>query len=232
MKVGEQALYLGQLKGLSRREALDRLRYWFEKFGIQEWWNKKVEELSKGMAQKVQFIVTVLHRPELLILDEPFSGFDPINSELIKNEILELKKDGTTIIFSTHNMASVEELCDHIALINRAQVVIGGEVTEVRGRYRSDVFEVAFRGDMTAFGNALWAGAELMSHSTDNGRTVAHVRLTDGNGQNHLIANLLPEVELVGFREVVPSMNEIFIRAVKESGGDGTVVSNGLNLTE
>jgi ABC-2 type transport system ATP-binding protein len=142
MKVGEQALYLAQLKGLSKKDALIKLKYWFEKFEIQTWWNKKVEELSKGMAQKVQFIVTVLHEPQLLILDEPFSGFDPINTNLIKSEILELRKKGTTIIFSTHNMGSVEELCDNIALINNAHVILEGNVTEVRNRFRSHVYEV------------------------------------------------------------------------------------------
>ena len=138
MKVGEQALYLCQLKGLPKKEALQKLKYWFEKFGIEAWWNKKVEELSKGMAQKVQFIVTVLHEPKLLILDEPFSGFDPINTNLIKSEILELKKKGTTIIFSTHNMGSVEELCDHITLINKSRNILEGQIDEIRKKYKSN----------------------------------------------------------------------------------------------
>lgn len=232
MKVGEQALYLAQLKGLSKREALDRLKFWFERFGIQAWWNKKVEELSKGMAQKVQFIVTVLHRPELLILDEPFSGFDPINAELIKKEILELKAQGTTIVFSTHNMGSVEELCDHIALINRSKVVLDGAVNEVRRRYRSEVYRIQFRGNMVAFTNALWTGAELLQHGMGANGFEATVRLLNGNNPNQILASVLPAVEVHGFTEVIPSMNEIFIRAVTESGAEVPVDIVGASHTE
>ena len=147
MKVGEQALFFARLKGLSRREATQRLKHWFEKFGIQEWWNKKVEELSKGMAQKVQFIVTVLHEPELLIFDEPFSGFDPINANLLKEEILALRDKGATIIFSTHNMSSVEEICDHITLINRSKNILSGNVDEIRRCHGANIFELDYRGD-------------------------------------------------------------------------------------
>lgn len=217
MKVGEQALYLCQLKGLSRHDALQRLRFWFEKFGIQQWWNKKVEELSKGMAQKVQFIVTVLHDPRLLILDEPFSGFDPINTNLIKSEILELRKKGTTIIFSTHNMGSVEELCDHIALINNAQVILEGNVAEVRNRYRSFEYEVQFAGMIKGFAAALGTYGELLEHGPEGAYTTARVRLVNGATTNDLLGNVMRTVEIHGFREVLPSMNDIFIRAVEES---------------
>ncbi len=217
MKVGEQALYLCQLKGLSKQDALKRLKFWFEKFEIQEWWNKKVEELSKGMAQKVQFIVTVLHDPKLLILDEPFSGFDPINTNLIKSEILELRKNGTTIIFSTHNMGSVEELCDHIALINNSRVILEGDVVGVRNRFRSHEYEVQFVGMIKGFAAALGTYGELLGHGPQGHLTNARVRLVNGASTNDLIGNVMRTVEIHGFKEVVPSMNDIFIRAVESS---------------
>lgn len=215
MKVGEQALYLCQLKGLSKRDALTRLKYWFEKFEIQGWWNKKVEELSKGMAQKVQFIVTVLHEPQLLILDEPFSGFDPINTNLIKSEILELKKKGTTIIFSTHNMGSVEELCDHIALINNSRVILEGEVSEVRNRFRTQTYNVDFKGSMMEFSASLGTYGELLEHGPEADNMDATVRLVNGATTNQLLGNIMRTVEVRGFHEVIPSMNDIFIEAVQ-----------------
>ena len=162
MEVGEQALYLAQLKGLSRADAMRKLKYWFEKFEIQTWWKKKVEELSKGMAQKVQFITTILHDPTFLILDEPFTGFDPINAELIKNELLELKEKGVTIVLSTHRMESVEELCSHIALINNAEVILEGAVKDIRKLYKSNSYEIQYIGNKIAFTNALWTGFELL----------------------------------------------------------------------
>jgi ABC-2 type transport system ATP-binding protein len=177
MEVGEQALYLARLKGLSRNEAIKRLKYWFEKFEITSWWNKKIEELSKGMQQKVQFIVTILHEPELLILDEPFSGFDPINANLIKNEILELKQKGTSIIFSTHNMASVEELCDDIALINRSKKILEGSVKDIRKEYRTNTYRVEFTGNIIAFTNAIWTGCELIEKHTEENVNIATVKL-------------------------------------------------------
>lgn len=215
MKVGEQALYLCQLKGLSKKEALEKLKYWFEKFEIQAWWNKKVEELSKGMAQKVQFIVTVLHEPKLLILDEPFSGFDPINTNLIKSEILELKKKGTTIIFSTHNMGSVEELCDHIALINNSRVILDGEVGEIRNRFRSMTYNIEFKGTMMDLGNSLGTYGELLDHEQEDGQFGAKVKLVNGATTNQLLGNIMRTVEVTGFQEVIPSMNDIFIEAVE-----------------
>lgn len=221
MKVGEQALYLCQLKGLSKKEALTKLKYWFEKFGIQAWWNKKVEELSKGMAQKVQFIVTVLHEPRLLILDEPFSGFDPINTNLIKSEILELKKKGTTIIFSTHNMGSVEELCDHIALINNSRVILDGEVTEIRNRFRTQTYNIDFQGSMMQLGSSLGTYGELLSHGPEGDHMDATVRLVNGGTTNQLLGNIMRAVEVRGFHEVVPSMNDIFIQAVEKYNKEG-----------
>src|ERR1051326_9611096 len=177
MEVGEQCLYLAQLKGLTKREAQKRLKIWFGKFEMETWWKKKVEELSKGMQQKVQFVATVLHEPRVLILDEPFSGFDPINANLIKNEILELKAKGSTIIFSTHNMGSVEEMCDDIALINRSKKILEGSVSEIRKAYRSNIYEVEFRGQMIGFTNALWTGCELVNHKQEGDVIKARVRL-------------------------------------------------------
>ena len=216
MKVGEQALYLAQLKGLGKAEALQKLKFWFERFEIQAWWDKKVEELSKGMAQKVQFIVTVLHEPELLILDEPFSGFDPINTNLIKDEILRLKENGTSIIFSTHNMGSVEELCDHIALINKANVILDGEVDEIRNRFTKNEYEVRFKGTMMDFGNSLGTYGELISHDAEEGMVNAVVRLAGGATTNQLLANIMRTVEVRGFDEMLPSMNDVFIQAVEQ----------------
>ena len=223
MKVGEQALYLCQLKGLSKKDALERLKYWFEKFEIQEWWNKKVEELSKGMAQKVQFIVTVLHQPKLLILDEPFSGFDPINTNLIKSEILELKKNGTTIIFSTHNMGSVEELCDHIALINDSKVILEGEVNEVRERFSTKTYNIDFHGSMMQLGSSLGTYGELLNHATDDDHMDATVRLVNGATTNQLLGNIMRAVEVKGFQEVIPSMNDIFIQAVEKYNAEEVI---------
>ncbi len=216
MKVGEQALYLAQLKGMPKVEALKKLKYWFERFQIQAWWEKKVEELSKGMAQKVQFIVTVLHEPELLILDEPFSGFDPINANLIKDEILRLKEKGTSIIFSTHNMESVEELCDHIALINKSSVILDGEVDEIRNRFKNHEYQIRFKGTIIDFGASLGTYGELKSHDVESGLVTANVHLTGGATTNQLLANIMRSVEVRGFEEILPSMNDVFIQAVEK----------------
>lgn len=222
MAVGEQALYLAQLKGMKKAEAQKKLKQWFEKFEIDAWWNKKVEELSKGMQQKVQFIVTVLHEPKLLILDEPFSGFDPINANIIKNEILELKKKGSTILFSTHNMGSVEELCDHIALINRSKKIVDGNVKDIRKQYRSNVYELQFTGNMMGFTNALWTDAKLLEHGTEEGLNTARVQLVGKTTTNDLLQALLPVVQVQSFREIIPSMNDIFIAAVNDEDPLGT----------
>lgn len=215
MKVGEQALFFARLKGLSRRDATARLKVWFEKFGIQNWWDKKVEELSKGMAQKVQFIVTVLHEPRLLIFDEPFSGFDPINANLLKEEILALRDKGSTVIFSTHNMSSVEEICDHITLINKSKNILSGRVDEIRRRHGANIFEVAYRGDKTALRRAVEGRCEILEGAAEESvyRTLKlHVERDEE--VREVIAAVNEAVELRSFREIIPSMNDIFIRAV------------------
>lgn len=216
MKVGEQALYLAQLKGMSKQEAKRRLYDWFERFGIAGWWDKKVEELSKGMAQKVQFITTVLHKPSFLILDEPFSGFDPINANLIKKEILRLRDEGATVMLSTHNMNSVEEICSHIALINHASVMLEGEVSEVRNQYKEDVFEIEFEGQMLAFTNALWTQFELLGHRDEAGATVATIKIKQDASVNDLLQAVIPHVSVRSVVEVVPRMDDIFIKVVEQ----------------
>jgi len=214
MEVGEQALYLAQLKGMPKAEAKKKLREWFQKFEMETWWNKKVEELSKGMQQKVQFIVTVLHEPKLLILDEPFSGFDPINANLIKNEILNLKKQGSTILFSTHNMESVEELCDNIALIHKSKKILDGSVKEIRKQFKSNIYELEFTGNMMGFTNALWSGAELIEHTTEDRYNKAKVRLLGKTTANDLLQAIIPIAQIQSFKEIIPSMNDIFIAKV------------------
>ncbi|MBS1364913.1 MULTISPECIES: ATP-binding cassette domain-containing protein [Alistipes] len=216
MKVGEQALYFAQLKGLSKREATLRLKRWFEKFGIAGWWDKKVEELSKGMAQKVQFIVTVLHEPELLIFDEPFSGFDPVNANLLKNEILALRDAGATIVFSTHNMSSVEEICDHITLIDRSRNVLSGPVDEVRRRHGGNVFRIDFAGDLSALDlQALERVARVVAEPRPEGRLLTmRLQLPSADSVRSALSLLNERIEICGFEEIIPSMNDIFIRAV------------------
>ncbi|MBR5298827.1 MAG: ATP-binding cassette domain-containing protein [Bacteroidales bacterium] len=214
MKVGEQAMYFAQLKGMSSREAAKELKKWFVRFGIESWWNKKVEELSKGMAQKVQFITTVVHKPSLLILDEPFSGFDPVNAQVIREEILRLKDEGATIILSTHNMESVEELCDNIALINKSHVVISGGVDEIRRKYGNNNVELIYTG------NELVSVARVfnvLSDQDDAGRHTAVLELLDGNGSNAALSAILAQgVTVNSFKELVPRMNDIFIKLVTE----------------
>jgi len=217
MKVGEQALYLAQLKGLSKQEALRRLKIWFRKFEIEAWWNKKVQELSKGMAQKIQFITTVLHEPRLLIFDEPFSGFDPINVNLLKKEILQMKEQGATIIFSTHNMASVEELCDHITLINDADVVLQGEISQIRETYRANLYQVSFQGDPDALSRGLDPGFELLNLEKNGMGRQATIRLKEGEGSGPLLRNLVEITEVKSFREILPGMNDIFIQVVNDT---------------
>lgn len=215
MKVGEQAVFFARLKGLSRHEAVTRLKKWFIRFGIQDWWDKKVEELSKGMAQKVQFIVTVLHEPELLIFDEPFSGFDPINANLLKEEILALRDKGATIIFSTHNMSSVEEICDHITLINKSRNVLSGKVEDIRHRHGSNIFELSYRGEADAVHRALAGRCEILDGSESQSiyRTLK-LHVEHDKDVRAVIAAANEAVELRSFNEIIPSMNDIFIRAV------------------
>ena len=213
MKVGEQAIYLAQLKGLSRQEAKKRLTEWFERFEIMPWWNKKLEELSKGMQQKVQFVITVLHRPQLMIFDEPFSGFDPVNAELLKREILKLKEEGHTIIFSTHNMASVEEICDHIALINHSNVVLQGAVKDIRARYKSNQYELTVQSEkMLSESDAF----EIINHQVLDKQTMSYKlrKLTDISNSD-LLSIIGAQAEITRFSECIPSMNDIFIRTVE-----------------
>jgi len=214
MKVGEQALYLAQLKGLSRNDARKRLKNWFEKFEIQAWWDKKVEELSKGMQQKIQFIVTVVHEPKLLIFDEPFSGFDPINVNLLRDEILELRKNGSTIIFSTHNMASVEELCDNIALINKSEKILDGHVREIKRKYFTNSYEVHYRNINSHPVHLPNPEFELLSSTVADGTIKSTYRLPENNGPNDLLSALLPQAYVISFNELIPSMNDIFISTV------------------
>lgn len=220
MKVGEQALYLAQLKGLSYMVAKRRLTHWFEKFDIMPWWNKKLEELSKGMQQKIQFIITVIHEPQLLIFDEPFSGFDPVNAELLKREILELKESGRTIIFSTHNMSSVEEICDDIALINRSEVVLAGNMADIRGSFKSNLFALRIqseRGADGASGISFNPDPELytlLSQKEQAGITEIHIRKEISAGNSALLAALAAKYEIISFAQELPSMNDIFINTV------------------
>lgn len=214
MKVGEQAIYLAQLKGLSKSDALKRLKYWFEKFEIQAWWDKKVEELSKGMAQKIQFIVTIIHEPKLLIFDEPFSGFDPINANLLRDEMLQLRKNGATIIFSTHNMSSVEELCDNVALIDRSRKILDGKVDEIKERYRTNQYRIEFIGDLAL----VPANNELfVIKGSENAGKFQRVIVETKEDilPNELLKSLIQSVEIHGFNEVLPSMNDIFIKVVQ-----------------
>ena len=210
MKVGDQLMYLAQLKGLSKAEALSRLKDWFIRLDIKDWWNKPVDDLSKGMQQKTQFIATVVHEPKLLILDEPFSGFDPINANMLKDEILGLKERGTTILFSTHRMESVEELCDSIALINHSQVVLAGEKDEVRNRFKKHAYEVRYSGDL---GES--KAYEIISKAPENNSAI--IKLAQPDQTNQAIASLIKQVDLFEFKEVIPSFNDIFIQVVGET---------------
>jgi ABC-2 type transport system ATP-binding protein len=215
MKVGEQSVYLTRLKGLSAKEAEKRLKEWFVKFDIISWWNKKLEELSKGMQQKVQFVVTVAHDPELLIFDEPFSGFDPLNAELLKNEILQLKEKGKTIIFSTHNMASVEEICDEIALINQSKVVLSGNVAEIRTGHKQSIFKIFTENeDLKIDDNSL---CKLVSHDKTYNSHVFRVKKTKEIPNSEFLSILLKNNEITSFEEEIPSMNDIFIQTVNNS---------------
>ena len=222
MNVGEVALYLSRLKGLSRHEALRRLKIWFEKFEIESWWNRKVEELSKGMQQKVQFLVTVIHEPKLLIFDEPFSGFDPINVNLLKEEILDLRRKGSTIIFSTHNMASVEELCDTIALINNSRKILDGRVWDIRKTYKMNLFEIKYSNDNGNLQGFLPAEFEVLEQSSGNEHFRARIKIPRESSPNDLLKYLLPHVTFQSINEIIPSMNDIFIRTVTEQHGSSS----------
>lgn len=217
MKVGEQALYLAQLKGLSKAEAKKRLQYWFDKLDIGSWWDKKIQELSKGMAQKVQFIVTVLHQPKLLIFDEPFSGFDPVNANLIKDEILQLRNEGATVVFSTHRMESVEELCEHIALIHKSNKILEGKVSDIKRQYKSNTFEIGISSDSEE--QLVGELKEKFAISPANFKSIQddlklNVQLEKNAKANDLLSFLLSKGHVNHFVEVIPTVNEIFIKSV------------------
>lgn len=208
MKVGEQAVYLARLKGMSKSDALKALKYWFEKFEIQDWWGKKVEELSKGMAQKVQFITTILHKPDLLIFDEPFSGFDPVNADLLKREILELRDQGVTIIFSTHNMESVEELCENISLVNKSKIVLQGNVAEIRASHASESLFVKTSESIVL------ENCEITSQNQKNGKFETTLKKTNSKTNNEILQEIIAQTQVYSFDELLPTMNDIFIKTV------------------
>ena len=215
MKVGEQAIYLAKLKGMSTAQATRELKQWFVKFNIQGWWDKKVEELSKGMAQKIQFITTVIHKPELLILDEPFSGFDPVNVNLIRSEILRMKEEGTTIILSTHNMESVEELCDNIALINKSNLILSGNVDEIRRKYGNNQIEVIYRGAGSL--NVGNAPVKVVSDQEYKKNRRAVLEILGGAANAEVLSELIKYMDIVSYQELIPRMNDIFIKLVSNS---------------
>ena len=209
MKVGEQALYLAQLKGMTYKEAIKKLKFWFEQLNISDWWNRKVEELSKGMAQKIQFIVTVIHEPKLLIFDEPFSGFDPINAAIIREEILKLSRKGTTIIFSTHRMESVEEICDHIALINKSKTILEGKIEDIKNKFTNNTFELIVKENNLTENN-------LFSIISRNGEKT-HIKLKDKTNSRKALEYINKNYQLLSFRKEIPKMEEIFIKAIQNA---------------
>jgi len=212
MKVGEQALYFAQLKGLSKAEAMKRLKYWFRKLDIVDWWGKKVEELSKGMQQKVQFIITVLHEPKLIIFDEPFTGFDPVNANTIKNEILFLRERGATIIFSTHNMGSVEELCDNITLINKARTILEGSVDEIRRNWAANEYDLILRGNVKIEENGHF---KILNHQFEEERSTIRIKAVADIAGNEILRAVMKSGDVISFNPALPSMNDIFIRVVE-----------------
>jgi ABC-2 type transport system ATP-binding protein len=217
MKVGEQVLYLAQLKGLSKKDAKQKLSYWFEKLGADNWWNKKVEDLSKGMAQKIQFITTILHEPKVLILDEPLSGLDPVNSLLIKNEILELRKNNTSIILSTHDMNSVEEICEEVAIINDSKKILQGSINEIKKNYEENLWTILYSGNHMNFTNAVWGGWELINHiSLNENINKAEIKLLNDFTINKFIKVLVDHVEILEINKKIPSINDVFIKATTD----------------
>jgi len=217
MTVEAHALFLGQLRGIPKADVEKQLNYWLEKFEIESWRKKRIEELSKGMAQKVQFICTVLHDPDLLILDEPFSGFDPINVELIRDELKEFRAKGKTIILSTHNMKSVEEICDQVVLIHEGKKIMEGPIMDVRNAHKEGLFSITFSGNMIAFATALWAGYEIISKEVHNDTTfTVYLKMRSENEFNDLLATLLPAVKIISAQEVLPSMEDVFMKKINE----------------
>lgn len=219
MEIGDQMLYLAQLKGLSRHDARIRIKHWFEKLEMQTWWNKKVEDLSKGMQQKVQFVATVLHQPDLLILDEPFSGFDPVNADIIKNEILDLNKSGATIIFSTHRMESVEQLCHHIALINKSKKILDGDVQEIKNLFRDHTYTIRYRNAIARLEEAS-ALFKILAHEQHGHEQTARIQVDEGQSINQVLSYLISKVEIIGLQEVIPSIHDIFVKMVTSPNPD------------
>lgn len=217
MKVGEQAIYLARLKGLSRADAVKKLKFWFNRLEIDSWWNRKVEELSKGMQQKVQFIITILHEPKLLIFDEPFSGFDPINVNILKDEIRYLNKQGATIIFSTHNMASVEEVCDHITLIDKSRNVLNGEINEIKNRFKTNTFNISYRTQKELQSLLNPQNYRITKQEKFQDYYTAGIQLLNSSTPNKLLERLLPEVEIIAMQEILPSLNDVFIEVVNNN---------------
>jgi ABC-2 type transport system ATP-binding protein len=213
MKIGEQAIYLARLKGLSKKEAKEKLDFWFNKFEITHWWNKKIEDLSKGMAQKIQFIVTILHEPELLILDEPFSGLDPVNSKLIKKEIIELRKKKTTIILSTHDMNSVEEICDEAAIIHNSNKILEGKVGDLKTQFQNNEWKIRYKGNSMAFSNAIWGGWKLISHDSNNDINTAIIELNENLSMNDFLKGIIEKISIVEVSKNIPSMQDVFLKA-------------------
>ncbi len=216
MRVGEQVIFFARLHGMSKSDAAVKAKEWFERFGIEDWWNKKIEDLSKGMAQKIQFICTVIHEPKLLIFDEPFSGFDPINAELLKQEILRLRNNGSTIILSTHNMSSVEELCDNITLINKSKNILSGSIDEIRTKAGANTFSVTFNEDISIFEEAVMNKATIIGEPEKimGGYTVVKIHINQDSSLQSVISAINEKCDLRSFQEIIPSMNDIFIRAV------------------
>ena len=214
MEIGEQMIYLARLKGLSRDEAIKRLKFWFEKLEMQSWWNKKIEELSKGMQQKAQFVATILHEPDLIILDEPFSGFDPVNAEIIKDEILELNRKGATILFSTHRMESVEELCNSIALLNKSKKILAGKVRDIKNSYRNATYFVEYTGEKLFFDGS--QPFTLVEEKQTDYSNLIKIKLVDGHTSNDILKYLIPKTSINMLQEVIPTMNEIFIEKVNQ----------------
>jgi ABC-2 type transport system ATP-binding protein len=217
MKVGEQAIYLARLKGLSRADAMKKLKFWFDRLEIGSWWNRKVEELSKGMQQKVQFIVTILHEPKLLIFDEPFSGFDPINVNILKDEIRYLNEQGATIIFSTHNMASVEEICDHITLIDNSRNVLSGEIHAIKDQFKTHTFNLTYKSEKKLSELLNETQYRITKQQKLRENYSADIQLLNGSTTNNLLTKLLPEVEVIAMQEILPSLNDIFIEVVNKN---------------
>ncbi len=214
MLIGDQMIYLAQLKGLSKQEAKEKIKYWFEKLKIESWWDKKVEDLSKGMQQKVQFVATVMHEPDLIILDEPFSGFDPVNAQVIQDEILELNKKGATIIYSTHRMESVEALCDNIALLNKSKVILEGSVKEIKDNYRNQTYKIEYslkpETSNIQLDESLWQNLE----NDKNGGNTLTIQIPEGKSLNDVLVQLIPQIEIQQIFEIIPSMHDIFIDKV------------------